>query len=60
MVGGGLQIGVAIHLKKMVGRPGQAIQIGNRRAVGVVVNLPVARLLGNAQEILDYFILRMQ
>ena len=59
MIGGGLQIGVAVHLKMVIGRPGQAVQVGNRRAVRVVVNLAVTRLIANTLAILKDFILRM-
>src|SRR5262245_40666762 len=60
MIGGGLQIGIAIHLKEMVGRPGQTVEVSNRCAIGVVVNLAVAGLVGDAQTILEILILRMQ
>src|SRR5690606_27415356 len=59
MVSGGLQVGVALHLKEMVGRPRQAVQVGDRRAVQVVVDLAVAGLIGNAQAVLENLILRM-
>jgi hypothetical protein len=59
MVGGRLQVGVAIHLEKVVGRPGQAVEVGDGRAIRVVVDAPVARLEGHAEAILEDLVLRV-
>ncbi|MCB0133791.1 MAG: hypothetical protein KDD75_01610, partial [Caldilineaceae bacterium] len=48
-----------LHLEKMVRRPGQAVEIGNRHAIRVVVDAAVAGLEGDAQAILENLVLGM-
>ncbi len=52
-VGGRLQVGVAIHLEQVVGRPGQAVQVGDHRAVGVAVQLTIAGLVAGALDVAE-------
>ncbi len=60
MVGGRLQVGVAVHLEQVIGRPGQAVEVGDRRAVGVVVDAAVAGLVGDAQAVLEDLVLGVE
>ncbi len=59
MIGRRLKIGVILHLEEMVGRPRQAVQVRNGRAVDLIVDLPVAGLVGEAQAALENFVLGM-
>ena len=50
VVGGRLEVGVALHLEEVVSRPRQVVQVGNGRVVGGNVHFAVVGAVGDAED----------